>query len=69
MPLTVTPITDTAGFEPLRFEYDIAVGVRKGDGALKDQIGDALERHRADIERLLHDYGVPLVASEVRAGH
>jgi mxaJ protein len=67
VPLTLAPITDTAGFKPLRFEYDIAVGVRKDDGALKDRIDGALERHRAEIERLLHDYGVPLVASEVHA--
>ena len=69
VPLTITPITDTAGFKPLRFEYDIAVGVRKDDGALKDLIDGALDRHRAEIERLLQDYRVPLVASEARADH
>ncbi|MBV8755202.1 MAG: substrate-binding domain-containing protein [Hyphomicrobiales bacterium] len=69
VPLTITPITDTVGFEPLRFEYDIAVGVRKDDGALKDRIDAALDRHRADIERLLNEYRVPLVVSAARAGH
>jgi len=63
VPLAVTPITDTASFKPLRFQYDIAVGVRKGD-PLKARIDDALARHRDDISRLLDEYGVPRVAGD-----
>ena len=69
VPLTVTPITDTADFKPLRFQYDIAVGVRKGD-PLKGRIDDVLARRRDDIARLLDEYGVPRVnGSEVGAGN
>jgi mxaJ protein len=63
VPLTVTPITETAGFTPLRFTYDIAVGVRKGD-PLKGRFDDALARHRDEIARLLDDYGVPRVGDD-----
>lgn len=69
VPLTLAPITETAGFKPLLFQYDIAVGVRKQDTALKAQIDGALERHRADIDDLLKQYGVPLVSTEVQTGH
>jgi mxaJ protein len=64
VPLTVAPITDTTGFKPLRFSYDIAVGVRKGD-ARRGRIDDALARHRVEIARLLDDYGVPRVNDDV----
>ncbi len=67
VPLTVVPITDTAEYKPLLFQYDIAVGVRKGDEALKTRIDAALERHRLEITRLLQSYGVPLVAEEETA--
>ena len=63
VPLTLAPITETAGFRPLRFQYDIAVGVRKGD-PLKPRIDEALARHRDEISRLLDEYGVPRVAGD-----
>jgi mxaJ protein len=62
VPLVVTPISDTPGFAPLRFAYDIAVGVRPGDHALRNEINDVLARRRPDIMRLLASYGVPLAA-------
>jgi mxaJ protein len=64
VPLTLIPITDTAGFKPLRFTYDIAVGVRKGD-ARRGRIDDALARHRVEIVRLLDDYGMPRGSNDV----
>jgi mxaJ protein len=67
VPLTVVPITDTAEYKPLLFQYDIAVGVRKGHEALKTRIDAALERHRLEITRLLQSYGVPLIADEETA--
>lgn len=64
VPLALAPITDTAEYKPLLFQYDIAVGVRKGDEALKTRIDAALDRHRLEITRLLQSYGVPLVAED-----
>ncbi len=72
VPLTVTPIRDTESFKPLRFEFDIAVGVRKGDHALAAQIDEVLARRRTEITRVLEDYGVPLVQrdqAEIGSAH
>jgi mxaJ protein len=63
VPLTVVPITDTAAFKPLLFQYDIAVGVRKGNAPLKAQIDDVLAQQHEQIDRILKDYDVPLVAA------
>jgi quinoprotein dehydrogenase-associated probable ABC transporter substrate-binding protein len=65
VPLTVTPISDTAAFKPLLFQYDIAIGVRKGDHALKDRINAVLASDHSEVEHLLADYGVPMVNGEV----
>jgi mxaJ protein len=61
VPLEAVPITDTAGFAPLRFEFGIAMGVRKGEHAFRDELNRILERRREDIHRLLDAYGVPQV--------
>jgi len=61
--LAVTPISDAGDFPALRFQFDIAIGVRKGDTAMKAKIDDVLDRRRADIERLLQSYSVPAVSS------
>lgn len=61
VPLVAVPITDTASFAPLRFEFDIAMGVRKGEHAFRDELNGILERRREDIDRLLDQYGVPRV--------
>jgi mxaJ protein len=47
-------------------EFAIAMGVRRGDTALRDALDDVLRRRRADIDRILADYGVPRVDGEVR---
>jgi mxaJ protein len=66
-PLDAVPITDTAGFAPLRFEFSIAVGVRKGEHAFRDELNAILERRRDDIDRLLEAYGVPRVSEATTA--
>lgn len=67
VPLKVTPITDTEQFKPLIFRYDIALGVRKGDHALKAKLEDVLAQKRADIGALLRSYGFPTLPLPVQA--
>lgn len=43
----------------LPFEFSIAVGVKRGEKALRDAIDAALERRRTDIDALLASYHVP----------
>lgn len=44
-----------------RFAFDISMGVRKGNTELKTRLEDALARRHAEIERILRDFGVPLL--------
>ncbi len=61
VPLTLVPIADTESFAPLQFAYDIGMGVRKGDHALRDRLNKIIARKRPQITALLQSYGVPLV--------
>jgi mxaJ protein len=65
--LTITPISDMDAFAPLRFQFDIAMGVRKGDHAFKARLDDIIARRQAEIDELLQSYGVPLVKAKVVA--
>lgn len=67
VPLTVVPITDTARFAPLRFEYSIGMGVRKGDHPMKDKLDDVIARRHGEITALLESFGVPLLAAPAQA--
>jgi quinoprotein dehydrogenase-associated probable ABC transporter substrate-binding protein len=64
VPLVVTPITDVARFAPQQFQFDIAMGVRKGDHALRDKLNQFISDNRKEIAAVLTDYGVPLVAGQ-----
>jgi mxaJ protein len=69
VPLTLTPITEVTEFNPLLFQFDISVGVRKDNHVLKSQIDAVLAQHRTQIIQLLRDYAVPLIeADEAHAG-
>jgi len=57
--LTVVPLTKDA--KKGRTEFRITMGVRQGDNLWKRQLNDVLRKRRADIDRVLLDYGVPLL--------
>jgi mxaJ protein len=56
----VSPAVDPPG---LRFTFDISLAVRPGDAALKQEVESVLARKQADIDRILIQYGVPLISS------
>jgi mxaJ protein len=60
VPLTVTPIAAGERFAPQQFQFEIAMGVRKGDHALRDRLNDFIAQSDSEIAALLADYGVPL---------
>lgn len=41
------------------FEFDISMGVRRGDTALREELDAILERRRPDIDAILAEYAVP----------
>ena len=59
--MMVSPIENADEFAPLTFEFDIAMGVRKGDHALRDQLDAFIARDQPMITEILRSYGVPLV--------
>jgi mxaJ protein len=60
VPLTVTPIAAGERFAPQQFQFEIAMGVRKGDHALRDRLNDFIAQNGSEIAALMADYGVPL---------
>lgn len=58
-PLELHPAPAPAETGRMPFEFDIAMGVRRGDKALRDELDAVLERRRADIDAILAAYAVP----------
>jgi mxaJ protein len=56
--LTLVPLEDS-GAIPMTFEF--SMGVRKGNTALKARLEAAIDHRRAEIAKILDDYGVPLL--------
>jgi quinoprotein dehydrogenase-associated probable ABC transporter substrate-binding protein len=67
VPLTLTVLHPSEDPPGLRFAFGIAMGVRRGDTALRDALQGALDRRRADVEAILDRYGVPRVAAPARS--
>jgi quinoprotein dehydrogenase-associated probable ABC transporter substrate-binding protein len=63
VPLKVVPVSPEVDQPFLPFVYDISMGVRRGDQALRDQLEQILEKRRSDIDKILDIYGVPRVSS------
>lgn len=57
VPLRVRDIAGGIPGQP--FEFDIAMGVRRGDRALRELLDDFIRRRQADIARILAEYAVP----------
>jgi mxaJ protein len=54
----VSPLIDGA---MLPMVFDISMGVRRDDQALRRELDDVLTRHAERIQALLHEYGIPIV--------
>jgi quinoprotein dehydrogenase-associated probable ABC transporter substrate-binding protein len=59
-PLTLTPVQPQADGPAAPFVFEIAVGVRRGNTALRDRLNEVLEVRVAEIERLLAEFHIPL---------
>jgi hypothetical protein len=44
------------------------MGVRRGDGVLRDSLDAVIARRRHDIDRILADYGVPRADTPATVG-
>ncbi len=57
--LTVVPMRSEPG---VRFDYQMAMGVRYGEREWKQQVESLIETNQAEINAILREFGVPLVA-------
>jgi quinoprotein dehydrogenase-associated probable ABC transporter substrate-binding protein len=61
VPLQITQVWPQMDRSYLPFVFDIAMGVRRGDNDLRDQVERVIEEQRPEIDRILSEYGVPRV--------
>jgi mxaJ protein len=57
--LRLTPVQPQFDGPRLPMVFDISIGVRKEDEALRQEIDAALQRRRSEIAAILAEYGVP----------
>jgi quinoprotein dehydrogenase-associated probable ABC transporter substrate-binding protein len=61
VPLEIKPVSPEIDLPYLPFVFDISMGVRRGDDALREELEQIIARKRAEIESILDDYGVPRI--------
>jgi mxaJ protein len=59
LPLKVEPVRPLFDGPQLPMAWDISMAVRKEDEALRQEIDAALVRHRAEVDAILADFGLP----------
>lgn len=59
--LALWPAEPDGGEPALPVAYELAMGVRRGDVALRDEVQAVLDRRQAQIQAILAGYGVPLL--------
>lgn len=59
--LVVTPIVEPRRPGTERLDYRITLGVRAGEVEWKHELNDVITKRQGDIDRILLDYGVPII--------
>jgi mxaJ protein len=60
VPLSVVPLAERDSLSDFPFRFDIAMGVRRSDRALRDSLQTVLDRKAPEIQAILKEYGVPM---------
>jgi mxaJ protein len=60
VPLELVPVTPEIDLPFLPMAFDISMGVRREDEALRDELDAIIERKRPEVEALLAAYDVPM---------
>jgi mxaJ protein len=66
VPLRLGYLPPPASLRQQPFTFAIAMGVRRGDQALRARLDDFIARRQPEIDRILADYGVPLLPEDTR---
>jgi mxaJ protein len=64
-PLNVIPVTPEKD-GPLRFAFDVSLGISKKERELREQLDRFVTSHRDEINIILDEYNVPRVAPEAQ---
>jgi mxaJ protein len=62
VPLEVIPISPAIDSPTLHFTFDISLAVRPDEKHLKQELERVLNRKQSEIDRILIQYGVPLIS-------
>ena len=68
VPLRVVPVSPEVDLPYLPFVFDIGMGVRHGETALRDSLDAIIVRRQRAIDRILADYGVPRADTPAAVG-
>jgi quinoprotein dehydrogenase-associated probable ABC transporter substrate-binding protein len=61
VPLTLQPLPERDSLSPdFPYQYNIGMGVRRRDRALRDSLQAVVERKAPEIQSILKEYGVPV---------
>jgi mxaJ protein len=60
VPLSIQPLPERDSLSEFPFQYNIGMGVRRRDRALRDSLQAVIDRRRPQIEAILKQYGVPV---------
>jgi len=60
-PLSVRAVSPDRDSPSLRFVFDISMGVRPSEPALRAELNDFLMRRHAEVDAILDEYGIPRV--------
>ncbi|HZN97028.1 MAG TPA: quinoprotein dehydrogenase-associated putative ABC transporter substrate-binding protein [Gemmatimonadales bacterium] len=62
VPLTLQPLPERDSLSPeFQFQYNIGLGVRRRDRALRDSLQSTLDRKGPEIQAILKQYAVPVL--------
>jgi len=65
--LNVVPVSPTMEPPGIPFVYDISMAVRAGETAFKAELDGILERRQSEVQKILDEYGIPVIRAETRA--
>ncbi|MGE5926824.1 MAG: substrate-binding domain-containing protein [Gemmatimonadota bacterium] len=64
--LRVTPVTPASDGPAIPFQFDISLGVRRGNDSLRSELDAVLVRRKREIRAVLAEYGIPSVEGPSR---
>jgi mxaJ protein len=69
VPLALQPLPERDSLSPdFQFQYNIGMGVRRRDRALRDSLQAVLERRGPEIQNILKQYNVPVLPIKAEGG-